>query len=207
MGAESSEARRFTVRSAVGVALYALELLLITTAYFALARTAQLIPAINPAGTPLWPPSGIALALFLLRGYRVWPAIFAGSFLAGVMAAHSLLEADLVAIATLLGALAGNWLLERWSNGRKTFATPLGVAKFALIAVAPTALASATLTAAGFTFMGATALAQPIATGVTWWLADAAGSLLIAPVIVRQDVPGVFQSLAIRSAALRALLA
>jgi integral membrane sensor domain MASE1 len=147
MGAESGEAKHSAI---LGAALYALELSLVAAAYFAFAQTAQLIPSINPIGTPVWPPAGVALALFLLRGYRVWPAIFIGSFLAGVMAARSWLEADLVAIATLLGALAGSWLLEHWSNGHKTFATPLGVTKFALIAVVPTALASATLTAAGF---------------------------------------------------------
>ncbi len=72
--------------SAPRAASYFLELSIIATSYIVLAESALLLPAINPAATPLWPPTGFALALVLLRGYRIWPAILVGSFSPYLMA-------------------------------------------------------------------------------------------------------------------------
>jgi PAS domain S-box-containing protein len=63
-------------------------------------------------------------------------------------------------------------------------ATPLGVAKFALIALAPTAMISATMATAGLVLANDVGLARPIATWTARWLADGSGTLLIAPVIL-----------------------
>ena len=53
--------------------MYVLELSIIATSYIGLGVSALWLPAINPAATPLWPPTGFALALVLLRGYRADP--------------------------------------------------------------------------------------------------------------------------------------
>ena len=59
--------------------IYLLEIAIIAVVYIGLASTAQLFPAIVAVQTPLWPPSGLALAIILLRGYRIWPGLFIGS--------------------------------------------------------------------------------------------------------------------------------
>ena len=182
--AGTGEATRPALRNILSVALYLLELAAIAAGYFGLAESAQLVPAIDPSGTPLWPPTGIALALILLRGYRIWPAILAGSFFSGTMAARPLVDSGFIAAGTLLAAMAGAWLVGRWSNGRQTFAAPLDVAKFALICFVPTALLSSTIAAAGSFLVSGVPPAAPIATWTTWWLADAAGTAVVAPVIV-----------------------
>src|SRR5262249_36308132 len=138
--------------STSSAARYFLELSIIGASYIGFAELAVLLPAINPAATPLWPPTGFALAFVLLRGYRTWPAILVGSFSLYVLAGRSPLELGSVGIGTLLGAFAGTWLISRWSNGRQTFDTPAGTAKFAIISFAPTALISSTIALAGFIF-------------------------------------------------------
>src|SRR5580704_2113288 len=165
-------------------ATYTLELIAIAVAYFGLAVSGLLVPWINPTATPLWPPTGLALALMLLRGYRIWPAILLGAFFSTAVGGGGLSEATCIALGTPVAALAGAWLIDRWSHGRETFATPLGVAKFALIAFAPTAMISATMAIAGLVLANDLGLASPVATWAARWLADAAGTLLIAPVIV-----------------------
>ena len=170
--------------SASSAATYLLELFIIGASYTGFAESAVLLPAINPAATPLWPPTGFALALVLLRGYRIWPAILVGSFSPYVMAGRSPLELGSVGIGTLLGAFAGTWLIGRWSNGRQTFDTPAGIAKFAIISFAPTAVISSAIALAGFIFANKLTSSDSVVTWVTWWLADAAGTIVIAPVIV-----------------------
>ncbi len=170
-----------SVRSA---ATYLAGLSTIAASYIGLTWSALLVPAINPAATPLWPPTGFALALILLGGYRTWPAILAGPFLSHLLASQPLIECGSIAIGTLLGAFAGTWLIVRCSNGRQTFDTPSGIAKFAIISFAPTAMISSAIVLAGFLITNQPGSSDAIATWSTWWLADAAGSVVIVPVLV-----------------------
>src|SRR3954466_4898514 len=170
--------------SARSAATYLVELSIVAASYIGLAEAAHLLPAINPAATPVWPPTGFALALVLLRGYRIWPAILVGSLSPYFMAGQSLLELGCVGIAVLLAAFAGTWPLNRWSNGYRTFATPSGIARFAVIAFAPTTMISSTVAVAGFILADKPILSDPVVTWITWWLADAAGTLVIAPLVV-----------------------
>jgi PAS domain S-box-containing protein len=182
--AATDSARSIGLHGILKAATYALELIAVAVAYFGLAVSGPLIPWINPTATPLWPPTGLALALVLLRGYRIWPAIFVGAFFATLAGSGSLSEAACIALGTPTAALAGAWLINRWSHGRDTFATPLGVAKFGLIAFAPTAMISATAAIAGLVLANDAGLASPVAKWTARWLADAGGTLIIAPVIV-----------------------
>ena len=105
--AASGEARFLDLRGVLNAAVYLLELIAIAVAYFGLAASALLIPWVNPASTPLWPPSGLALALVVLRGYRVWPAILIGAFFATAVAGGALSEAICIAVGTPIAAGAG----------------------------------------------------------------------------------------------------
>ena len=173
-------------------ATYLLELAVIAASYFGVANIALLLPAANPAATPLWPPTGVALCLVLLCGYRIWPAIFLGAFSASAFSVYGMTMASLpaaasIGIATAAAASAGAWLIDRWSNGRETFDTSPGIAKcMAIIAV--TALISSTLAVAGSRLAAGIAAADLITGAVVpwtrWWLADAAGTALITPAIV-----------------------
>ena len=64
------QARVLAFGDARSIATYAVEILIIAAIYGGLAEAARLVPAINPTATPLWPPTGLALALVLLRGDR-----------------------------------------------------------------------------------------------------------------------------------------
>jgi PAS domain S-box-containing protein len=178
------KSRSFGLHGVLQAVAYILELFAIAGAYFGLAVSGLLIPWINPTATPLWPPTGLALALMLIRGYRIWPAIFVGGFFSTAVGGGALSEAACIALGTPTAALAGAWLIDRWSHGRETFATPLGVAKFALIAFAPMAMISAAMATAGLVLANDVGLASPIATWTARWLADAGGTLIVTPVIV-----------------------
>jgi len=163
---------------------YASALVGVALAYFVLAKLGLRLASINPSASPIWPPTGIALAAVLLGGYRIWPAIFVGAFAANATTAGTLETSILIALGNTLEGLVGGALINSWSGGRETFATPVRVAKFAIIATGPATVISAsigvlTLAAAGFASWEKFA---PIWT--TWWLGDVAGALVVTPVIV-----------------------
>jgi PAS domain S-box-containing protein len=185
MEARFGKATISALGSARGAATYVVELSIIAASYVGLAESALLLPAINPSATPLWPPTGFALGLVLLRGYRIWPAILVGSLSPYLMGGgRSLLELGSVGLGTLLAAFAGTWLINRWSNGHQTFGTPSSIAKFAIFSFAPTTMISSAIALAGFILANQISFSDSIVTWVTWWLADAAGTLVIAPVVV-----------------------
>jgi PAS domain S-box-containing protein len=177
----------FFLRSVPNAATYALELMIAAACYLGLAATPLILPSLNPTGTPLWPPTGFALALFLLSGPRMWPAILLGSFSFSAIATHSLISPGFAAAGTALAGFAGASLIDRWSYGSKTFDTPQGAAKFAAVVFVPTALIGAAVALGGAMLAGdvdANNTAAWLATGTSWWLADAAASLIIVPVVV-----------------------
>jgi PAS domain S-box-containing protein len=170
--------------------IYGLEIAIIAVLYVGLASTAVLFPAIAAIQTPLWPPTGIALALVLLRGYRIWPGILVGSFSATAISSGMLtVQGPALAIGTTLGALAGARLINYWSYGTKTFLTPLGIARFVLIAFIPTAILSTAGAISGQLFTTAFDFSGLALTAAIWWLTDAVASTIVAPVIVLWATP------------------
>jgi PAS domain S-box-containing protein len=188
--AETGVARFPALRMALSALIYAFELIAIVVGYLGLADAAQLLPGINPTGTPLWPPTGLALALILLRGYRVWPALFIGALSANAIFARALTaEAPAAAIGATVAAMVGAWLVKQWSNGIKTFAAPGDITKFVFIAFVPTAAISSIGAAIGPFSSGDVGYSGLAATWAIWWLADAAGILVIVPFIVLWMAP------------------
>ena len=111
---------------------YAGGLVAIGVIYFALAKGGLALASIHPSATPIWPPTGVALAAVLLWGYRTWPAIFTAALIANATTAGSVPAAIAIATGNSLEAVVGAYLINQWSSGCNTFSTPNSVAKFAL---------------------------------------------------------------------------
>src|SRR4029450_11306262 len=79
-------------------ARYASLLLGLASVYFGAAKLGFTMAVVAEQVTIVWPPTGIALAAVLQLGYRVWPAIWLGAFLANVTANEPVVAAGGVAI-------------------------------------------------------------------------------------------------------------
>jgi signal transduction histidine kinase/CheY-like chemotaxis protein len=163
---------------------YAGGLVAIGVIYFALAKGGLALAFIHPSATPIWPPTGVALAAVLLWGYRTWPAIFAAAMIANATTAGSVATAIAIATGNSLEAVVGAYLINRWSRGCNTFSTPNSVAKFALICFVIATPISASIGLTSLATAGYIEWTNFANVWVTWWLGDVAGALVIAPVIV-----------------------
>ncbi|SDP27334.1 MASE1 domain-containing protein [Afipia sp. GAS231] len=163
---------------------YAGGLVTIGVIYFALAKGGLALASIHPSATPIWPPTGVALAAVLLWGYRAWPAIFTAAAIANATTAGSVATAIAIATGNSLEAVVGAYLINRWSNGCHTFSRPNSVAKFALICFVIAAPISASIGLTSLATAGYIERANFTDAWVTWWLGDVTGALVIAPVIV-----------------------
>ena len=152
--------------------------------YFVLARLGLTLAQINPSATPIWPATGFAVAVILLWGYRLIPAIFAGAFAANIVTAGSVLSSAAIAVGNSLEAFIIAWMVMRWSDGRETFARPFSVAKFASIALIPGTMVSATIGVGALVATGFAPVTNYSAIWMTWWLGDVTGALLFTPFVV-----------------------
>jgi diguanylate cyclase (GGDEF)-like protein len=156
----------------------------LAVAYFVTAKLGLRLAFVNPSATAVWPPTGIALAGFLIFGARVWPAIFAGALLANLTTAGSLATSIGIATGNTLEGLLASYLVERFAAGRQAFGRPRYAFRFAVLAAALSPVVGATC---GVTTLVLAGLVQWTDAGLvwlTWWLGDGAGALIVAPVVL-----------------------
>ena len=152
--------------------------------YFVLAKIGLALALIHPSASPIWPPTGFALAAIVLWGYRAWPAIFLGAMIANASTTGSIGPAISIATGNSLEALVGAAVINVWSNGRDTFSTPNTVAKFAVICVMLATPISATVGITTLVIAGYAEWANFANIWLTWWLGDMIGALVVTPVVV-----------------------
>jgi integral membrane sensor domain MASE1/DNA-binding CsgD family transcriptional regulator len=161
----------------------ALVLILVGFSYFALAYLGLRLASINPSATPIWPPTGLAMAAILLWGNRIAPAIFIGALLINQLTAGSIFTSLAIAGGNTLEAVIAGYLVRHWAQGEQVFDTPTGIAKFTLISLTAT-LVSATIGVSSLAVAGYAEMSSFMSVWLTWWLGDLAGALVVAPVVV-----------------------
>ncbi|MEK6986016.1 MAG: MASE1 domain-containing protein [Candidatus Thermoplasmatota archaeon] len=166
--------RRIPVAAAVGV---------LALLYFVVARTFLALGTINPSASPIWPATGIALAALLLFGRRLWPGVFLGAFIANLANGSPPHISLLIAAGNTLEAVGGAWLILRFAGGLNAFRTVRGSALFCLLVVFVATPISATVGVAALLAGGLPAAVAP-QVWLNWWLGDAVGGLIIAPVFL-----------------------
>ena len=161
----------------------AVRLILVGFAYFALAYLGLRLASVNPSATPIWAPTGLAIAAVLLWGPRIAPAIFVAAFLINQLTAGSIFTSLAIACGNTLEAVIAGYLVRHWAQGEQVFDTPLGIMKFTLISLAAT-LVSATIGVSSLAVAGYAEMSSFFSVWPTWWLGDFAGALVVTPVVV-----------------------
>jgi len=139
---------------------------------------------IHPSASAVWLPTGVAIAAFLLYGLRLVPAVFVGAFLVNETTAGSIPSSLGVALGNTLEGIVAVTLVERFAGGREAFATAPGILKFAGLAALLSTTVSATIGVASLSLGGFVPAGNTTEVWFTWWLGDAAGAVLVTPLIV-----------------------
>src|SRR5438094_5268615 len=151
--------------------------------YFLAGKLGLKLAFLHASASPVWPPAGLALGALLVLGYRTWPAIFVGAFLVNVTTAGNFGTSLAIGAGNTLEALCGAWLVNRFADGIDVFERSKNVFKFAFAAVAST-VASPTIGVTSLALAGFADWPRYGAIWMTWWLGDAAGDLIFAPLVI-----------------------
>ncbi|MGH3462877.1 MAG: SpoIIE family protein phosphatase [Kribbellaceae bacterium] len=158
-------------------------IVLVGAAYYLGARLGLNLSLVEHNVTPLWPPTGIALAAFLLLGRSMWPGVALAALAVNLPISNGPLPALVTAVGNTLAPLVAAIILERVGFRRQ-----LDRQRDALAIVFLGALASMTISAT----VGATTLFASGSIGadelagawVVWWTGDAMGILAVAPFLL-----------------------
>jgi len=157
--------------------------LAVAVVYIACAKLGLALAFRAAQVTAVWPPTGFALAAVLRLGYRrSVPGILIGALIANATTNEPLSVATGIAIGNTLEAVVGAMLLRRLAFDGRLARVRDVMALLAAVVVSP--LVSATI---GVISLGAGGV-QPAASLPTlwsvWWLGDALGALIVAPLLL-----------------------
>jgi signal transduction histidine kinase len=148
--------------------------------YFAAAKLGLQMALEVRQVSVVWPATGVALALLVLRGRRLWPGILLGAFAANI--SNDIAPAASIGIAAgnTLEALLGATLLLR-VGFQPALRRLHDVASLFLLAACLSTIVSATLGAASLCMSGIAPWTAFSSLWSTWWIGDAIADLVTAP--------------------------
>ncbi len=158
--------------------------LILCAAYVVAAKLSLRLASVHPSATPVWPPTGIAIATLLALGLRFWPSIFMGAFLVNITTAGSVLTSVGIATGNTLEAVFAATLVLRFANGSRAFERTWDILLFALYGGILSTAVAATLGVTSLALGGFAPWTQYSVIWRTWWLGDAAGALIFTPFLL-----------------------
>ncbi|HEY7193607.1 MAG TPA: MASE1 domain-containing protein [Gemmatimonadales bacterium] len=152
--------------------------------YYLGAKLGLRFAYINSSVTTIWPPTGIALAAFVLLGSRVWPAIFGAAFLANLTTTGAVWSSLGIAIGNTTEGLLGTYLVNKFAQGGHVFGRVRDIMRFTALAALFSTTVSASIGITSLALGGLLSWQDAPRVWLTWWLGDAVGDIVIAPALI-----------------------
>jgi signal transduction histidine kinase len=167
-------------------------ILLVALLYYLSAEVSFLLAFNDSALLPFWPPAGIALALVVLYGHKVWPGIAIGSLIITVKnfwfgsidSIQMLMTVSVViTIARVLEPLAGELLLKKLVKKTYPFSTTIHAFYFVFVSLVISSISSGVATVS----LASADVIQPeavVTTLFSLWSRNVVGILLFTPLLL-----------------------
>lgn len=155
----------------------------LSTLYFLLAKLGLIFTTVTDNITLIWPPTGLALFALLVFGPRFWPWVAVGAFAANMTTGIPLLAGLGIATGNTLEAIAGVYLL-RLVNFDSHLSRVRDVLSLVFLAAGISTLVSATIGVLSLVLSGVIPRDIFLQAWVTWWMGDAMGDLVFAPLLL-----------------------
>lgn len=162
---------------------YLVEIAVLAVIYHLAARLGLQMAYVQQNTSPVWPPSGIALAALLLFGLRDWPGITLGVVLGSLLTGAPLGLSLGLGAANTLEALIAASLLQRWIGfdlGINRIRDVTGL----VIAAACGTTVSATIGVATLILSRGIPISSFFTLWITWLIGNLLGCLVITPVLL-----------------------
>src|SRR5262245_54176467 len=162
----------------------------------------RLFATLNASVSPVWPPTGLAIAALLLWGPSLWPGIFFGALAANLLNIGAPAASVSIAFGNTLEAVTAWFVVSRFGKGVKVFDQGNTLPFFLLGGGLAGPLVSATIGVTSLGLVGLVDWSAYPSSWTTWFLGDAAGALTVTPLLIailrqsRPVPPGTIRELA-----------
>lgn len=151
--------------------------------YLAVARLGLQLDAVSGFATLVWPATGIALFALLRFGVSLWPGIAVGAFVVNLWTGAPVPVALGIAAGNTLEALIAALVLRRLGFRLELARVRDAIALLTVGALLSTAI-SATVGVTSLWLGGLVPDGRYALTWRAWWLGDAIGDLIVAPLLL-----------------------
>ncbi|WP_083706951.1 PP2C family protein-serine/threonine phosphatase [Intrasporangium flavum] len=162
-------------------------LVVVAAAYYLGARLGLGLSLVEHNVTPLWPPTGIAVAAFLLQDRRRWTAVTVAVLLAAFAVNLPISTGPVPAAVTALGNAAAPLvaaLLLRRVGFRRQLDRRRDALAIVLLGALASMLVSATVGAGTLAASGSIPMSELPSAWAVWWTGDAMGVLVVTPFLL-----------------------
>jgi PAS domain S-box-containing protein len=155
----------------------------IALGYIVAAQLGFRVATVHPVVASVWPPAGLALAVLLLGGLRLWPGIFMGAIVANAIKDIPLPAATVIGVGNTLAAMLAAFALRRvdFRIGLQRLRDALALLGLGALC-AP--VVAATIGTLSLYIAGAVPADHLASVWYNWWSGDAIGVMVVAPLVV-----------------------
>lgn len=168
------------------------KLALIALVYYVSARFGLSLAFTTRHVTLVWPPTGIALALLLLLDIDLWPGVFIGAFFSDFSFTEPLFVSLGIAVGSTLETVFAVYFLKRFQFNC-LFRRVTDVLLFLVFGALINTAISASVGTLSLILGGISPISDFSMVWLNWWVGDALGAIVLAPVILVWSKPRVFE--------------
>jgi len=162
---------------------YSAGVILLGIIYHLAARLGLLMANVQPNTSPVWPPTGIAIAALLLFGIRYWPGVTLGVIFGYLFNNNALNVSIGLAIGNTLEAVVAVYLLRRFMDFHNSLDRIQDVIGLVIFSALATTI-SATIGVITLLIVGSDIQPYIWTIWFTWWIGDFLGALVITPLLL-----------------------
>jgi len=157
-------------------------LIVLAATYFVTAKLGLSLAFEQVNTSPVWPPTGLAIAALVYFGLSYWPGIFLGALIVNISTGAPLVVSIVIGVGNTLEAVIAYWLIQHYANNRP-LESVINVVRFSII-VSLSTMVSATIGVSALLFGKIISQSVYPLLWTTWWLGDLVGGLVVAPFLL-----------------------
>jgi signal transduction histidine kinase len=163
---------------------YVVRVTVVAALYIVVGRLCLLLDAVGGFATLVWPAAGIALAALNLFGLELWVAVALGALLVNLWTGASIHVACGIALGNTLGAVVATIALKRLAQFQPSLERTRDVIALVMLGALPGSAVSAAIGTLSLFLGGTIPAALAVDTARAWFLGDALGDLVTAPLLL-----------------------
>lgn len=163
---------------------YPVAVLILAVAYFIAGKIGLQFAMLHENVSLVWFAAALAMVALILGGLRLLPGVAIGAFLVNLGTTTSLAAVVLISIGNTIGMFVGAYLLLRFRPKPITFEHLADLVAFVLTACIIAPLITATFGTAALVLTQSALGTDALRIWQEWWMGDAIGALLLAPVLL-----------------------